>query len=162
MGITAKGYRRVYDPAGKRLRMEHDLVWEREYGPIPAGFFIHHINHVKLDNRIENLELADPLSHKRHHSGCELRGGVWWKPCHKCWVFKPDAEYYRVNGGLCPWCKSCQIQNAIRNRRRRIAARRQRPLLAEQAGRITAPETLHFERDRKLGELAAEHQPTAA
>ncbi len=70
MGITAKGYRRVYDCVEKRSRMEHDLVWEHVHGPIPAGFFIHHVNHNKLDNRIDNLELIDPLSHKRHHSGC--------------------------------------------------------------------------------------------
>lgn len=45
--ITPKGYRRIYDAPSKRLRMEHDVVWERAYGPIPAGFVVHHINHDK-------------------------------------------------------------------------------------------------------------------
>ena len=80
MSITPKGYSRIYDSVTKRLRMEHDLIWERAHGPIPAGLDLHHINHDKLDNRIENLELLDPLTHKRHHSGYERRDGMWWKP----------------------------------------------------------------------------------
>ena len=143
--------------------MEHDLVWERAYGPIPAGFFIHHVNHNKLDNRIENLQLIDPLSHKRHHSGCELREGIWWKPCRKCGVVKAVGEYYAQNGGLCPWCKACQIQNTVRNKRKHRAVSRQWPLLAERVAGIVAPEGSLFECDgRMFGELAAERQPAAA
>lgn len=123
--ITAKGYRRLYDGVSKRLRMEHDLVWERTHGPIPAGFVVHHVNHDKLDNRIENLELLDPLTHKRHHSGCEKRNGIWWKPCRKCSVMKPVTEYYAHQDWISAWCKACQIANAVRNKRKR----RERKLL---------------------------------
>ena len=145
------------------MRMEHDLVWESVHGPIPAGFFIHHVNHNKLDNRIENLELIDPLSHKRHHSGCDLREGIWWKPCRKCGVVKSAGNYYVQNGGLCPWCKSCQIQNAVRNKRKRRAVSQQGPLLVERVAGIAAPGGSLFECDgRMFGELADERQPTAA
>jgi hypothetical protein len=124
MAITAKGYRRIYDPATKRLRMEHDLVWERAHGHIPAGFQVHHINHDKLDNRVENLELLDPLTHKRYHSGCERREGRWWKPCRKCGVMKPITEYYAKKRWISPWCRPCQIENAVRNKRNRQAVKR--------------------------------------
>jgi len=45
--ITPKGYRRIYHSASRRLRMEHDVVWEQHHGPIPAGFVVHHIDHDK-------------------------------------------------------------------------------------------------------------------
>ena len=129
MSITPKGYSRIYDSVTKRLRMEHDLIWERAHGPIPAGLDLHHINHDKLDNRIENLELLDPLTHKRHHSGCERRDGMWWKPCRKCGTVKPVTEYYAQSNWISAWCRSCQIQNAMRNKRKRRALRQQWLLL---------------------------------
>src|SRR4051812_2127149 len=85
--VTAKGHRRI--GIGNRQRMEHILVWEQHHGPVPDGFQIHHDNENKLDNRIENLKLLDPLTHKRIHGGCELRDGEWWKPCRKCDEIKP-------------------------------------------------------------------------
>jgi hypothetical protein len=123
MSITAKGYRRVYDPVSKRRRMQHDIVWERAHGPIPSGFQVHHINENKLDNRLENLELLDPLTHKRIHGGCEQRDGIWWKPCRKCGEMKPVTEYHRNRHWILSWCKSCQSANAVRNKQRRRAMR---------------------------------------
>jgi ribosomal protein L40E len=140
MPITRKGYSRIYDPVTRRLRMEHDLVWERANGPIPAGFVVHHINHDKLDNRIENLQLLDPLTHKRHHSGCEQRDGIWWKPCRKCGVVKPVSEYYAQQSWISPWCRSCQIENAVRNKRKRRAVRQQRLLFEGRQGKVATLE----------------------
>src|ERR1700746_2449098 len=119
--ISRKGYRRI----GIRYRswLEHVLVWEHHHGPIPQGFTLHHKNGDKLDNMIENLELIDPLTHKRLHSGCELRNGVWWKPCRKCGGWYSVAAYYRRRDGISPWCKPCCIRNAIDNKRKRKAAR---------------------------------------
>ena len=157
MGITAKGYRRIYDPATKRLRMEHDLVWERAYGPIATGFDVHHINHDKLDNRIENLELLDRLTHKRHHSGCVKREGTWWKPCRKCGTAKPVTEYYAQGCWISPWCKSCQIRNVVSNKRKRRAVKRQWLLLAERLGKDARLDSNR----RTFLEIAGELQSTA-
>lgn len=99
--------------------MEHVLVWERHHGAVPEGHCVHHINGDKLDNRIENLEAVSLTAHKRLHGGCEIRGGVWWKPCRKCGTMKPIAEYYERSDGVSSWCRQCCIGNATENRRRR-------------------------------------------
>lgn len=38
----------------------HRLVWEVFVGPIPEGMHINHINEVKDDNRLDNLNLMTP------------------------------------------------------------------------------------------------------
>lgn len=52
---------------GNRCLM-HRYVWEKERGKIPKGFDIHHINEVKADNRIENLECLPKSEHTRKYS----------------------------------------------------------------------------------------------
>ena len=47
---------------GKRELM-HRYVWEKHNGPILEKHDIHHKNHDRSDNRIENLEM---LCHKEH------------------------------------------------------------------------------------------------
>ena len=44
------------------------LVWETFVGPIPKGYDIHHKNHNRQDNRLENLELIEKDCHKDLHS----------------------------------------------------------------------------------------------
>ena len=43
-------------------KLEHRLVWEQHYGPIPPGGVIHHKNGDGRDNRVENLELMQRAS----------------------------------------------------------------------------------------------------
>ena len=43
-----------------RLYRAHRIVWEMFNGPIPDGYVINHINGVRWDNRIENLECVLP------------------------------------------------------------------------------------------------------
>lgn len=49
---------------GKHL---HRVVWEKTNGPVPKGFHIHHVNGVRDDNRLANLECISAFAHKQHH-----------------------------------------------------------------------------------------------
>lgn len=64
--IDANGYARVWN--GKRGVYEHRHVWESVHGPIPNGWSVHHRNHQRADNRLENLALVEKRVHDRHHT----------------------------------------------------------------------------------------------
>lgn len=118
--LTKAGYRRLYDAGQKRLRFEHDLVWEARNGEIPEGKEIHHKDGDKLNNHINNLQLVDDLTQKRIHSGCKLIDGIWYKPCKKCNVYNSVDKYYQVkrSGGqniyVFSICKPCAISMAVK------------------------------------------------
>lgn len=124
--ISERGYHRAY--VGGRLRMVHVLVWEQHHGAVPDGHDIHHRNEDKLDNRIENLECVDTVTHKRLHSGCQLRDGVWWKPCGVCGEFRPVgvADWYLSREGwpLYGRCRPCHVRRVVEDKKRRRAVRR--------------------------------------
>jgi hypothetical protein len=115
---TKKGYIR-YAKDG-RLRMEHNIIWEENYGTIPIGYQIHHIDLNKENNTITNLMLVTPLEHKRLHSGCRLINGEWEKPCKVCNKYKKansDNWYYSrgwINGKI---CKQCFIEKSLQTRK---------------------------------------------
>lgn len=89
--ISSAGYLRVfvYDPARgrKRLRMEHHVVWEAANGPIPEGCQIHHKDHDRLNNHLDNLVLThSKMHHIEHHSDYYKVNGVWMRKCLDCRV----------------------------------------------------------------------------
>lgn len=56
---------------GKRL---HRAVWEYHNGEIPQGYDIHHKDHDRSNNQIDNLELlVRRQHHSRHSSEAEVR-----------------------------------------------------------------------------------------
>lgn len=57
------GYLRVYI---KNLYMAHRLVYEAHCGKIPKGKVINHINGIRSDNRICNLEAISIVDNVRH------------------------------------------------------------------------------------------------
>jgi|SRR5215471_393195 len=73
------GYLYLMGPDCKKL-LAHRVVWEKAYGPIPENHQIHHKNHIRTDNRLENLELIERHAHMRMHHprtknfGCTVEG----------------------------------------------------------------------------------------
>lgn len=45
----------------------HILVYETFVGPVPKGYDVHHKNHNRQDNRVENLELIEKIDHCKNH-----------------------------------------------------------------------------------------------
>lgn len=62
------GYCRVCIHIGKVLLTvyAHRLIWVHKNGPIPAGLEINHIDGVKSNNRLSNLELVTKSGNQRH------------------------------------------------------------------------------------------------
>lgn len=64
------GYRRM-SLRGKPA-LEHRVIWELHNGPIPEGMQVDHINHIRDDNRIENLRLVTGKDNSRNQKLSKL------------------------------------------------------------------------------------------
>lgn len=119
--VTRKGYLRKQTSSG--LKLGHVIAYEAANGPVPAGYQLHHVNGDKQDNRLANLILVDPTTHKRIHSGCELRDGEWWKPCRPCGQLKPVGREHwylsREGWPLYGRCRACHIGIVVKAKQMR-------------------------------------------
>lgn len=46
----------------------HRYIYTEAFGPIPEGYIVHHKNHDKSDNRLENLECISDAEHRSLHN----------------------------------------------------------------------------------------------
>lgn len=60
------GYRIGQDGKQRRIRL-HTYVWEKYNGPVPDGYDIHHIDHDRSNNNIENLIAMPESEHHKLH-----------------------------------------------------------------------------------------------
>lgn len=88
------GYIRV-TIAGERTPAHH-IVWIMHGGEIPDGFEIDHINHIKSDNRIENLRLVrhsdNQKNMKRQERNSSGYTGVYWNKEASMWRARITAN----------------------------------------------------------------------
>lgn len=61
-----RGYIKV--KVGNQYEYEHILIWKKNKGNIPENYVIHHKDHDKGNNRIENLELLSNSDHMKLHA----------------------------------------------------------------------------------------------
>lgn len=66
IGAKSRGYLMINHGRNGFHMRAHRLIWEVVHGPIPDGMQINHINGIKTDNRIANLELVTPSENLTH------------------------------------------------------------------------------------------------
>ena len=106
-------YRKVKTPDGRNM-MEHRWVMEQHLGRelLPTEQ-VHHINHDRLDNRVENLEVVTVAEHAERHT---------WRPVSKACVICGDTftphKTKRARAQTCgPECKSALLSQRNAERR---------------------------------------------
>lgn len=101
----------------------HRAVYEAAFGPIPAGYGIHHIDGDPRNYALGNLVPLTQRDHMRIHAGWEQRDGEWFKPCGGCGEMKPESTYYHRKNGhntvfhLCPPCATAKALDYQRRKK---------------------------------------------
>ncbi len=69
--IGKDGYARLRTERPDRrtpYELEHRVLWEQAFGPLPKWHIIHHLNGIKSDNRLENLAAMSRADHHTKHA----------------------------------------------------------------------------------------------
>lgn len=90
--VSSAGYQ-TFSFNGK-TQLVHRLVIETFIGTIPNGMQVNHINGIKTDNRLENLEVVTPQENMRHAVATGLKTGK--AGSENSMAKLTDDEYYSV------------------------------------------------------------------
>ena len=96
--LLTTGYIRI----GRRTKPQlsaHRLIWESIHGPIPDGLQINHINGVKTDNRISNLELVTRSGNMAHALQTGLVVRAHGEDSHASKLTREQVLFARKNKG---------------------------------------------------------------
>ena len=95
--VTLSGYKVVY--RNKMRIFEHRAIMESHLGRfLRKEEIIHHINHNKLDNRIENLQITSKQEHTKIHAIGR------WSLKYKFCVYCTEKSRCHEAHGLCMRC----------------------------------------------------------
>lgn len=93
------------DPVTRKFHVQHraKFVWEEQYGPVPEGFDVHHIDENQQNDDLSNLELVEGHLHKQgiHGSNRKIIDGVVHKMCFRCKRYFPESSFTQTYCGTC-------------------------------------------------------------
>jgi hypothetical protein len=125
--INWSGYK-IIKQNGKYV-MEHRVIMEKYLGrkllPFPKEV-VNHINGIRTDNRIDNLQLLSQSKHISNHLNKHYHLHIVYfnakeKPCTHCKIIKPITDFYLHNKKKpyrLPYCKDCNRIKGIEYRAR--------------------------------------------
>lgn len=163
--ITRTGYCRValYKNGKTRYFLVHRVVWFTFKGPIPKGLQINHLNEIKTDNRLENLEVCTP----KHNTNYGTRGERAGKAISKALKGKatwnkgvPWPEETRAKmKGKTPWNKGKTLKPHTEETKAKMSAalkckpawNKGKPFSEETKEKMRAAQKARREREKNSG-----------
>lgn len=113
-------YRQKKLPGGKRI-LEHRWVMEQHLGrKLESWEHVHHINHNRLDNRVENLEVVSSAEHGMRHTFHPVTSR-----CVTCGEEFTPHKTKRARAQTCSKPCLSVLQSKINADRKALAARQQ-------------------------------------
>jgi hypothetical protein len=77
--LNRRGY--YVSHKGDKTSQLHRYIYEHEYGPIPEGYQIHHIDENTQNNSLDNLKMMTIHDHRSYHN----------KKIGSAWLHTPEA-----------------------------------------------------------------------